>query len=45
MTCPTALDAIVEVLRSAGVAEEIIAAAVNEFGAFEDAPKRQGGQP
>jgi hypothetical protein len=37
--------AIVEALRSAGATEEIIAAAVNEFGAFEDAPKRQGGRP
>jgi hypothetical protein len=45
MTCPKAFSAIAEALRSAGATEEIIAAAVNEFGAFEDAPKRQGGRP
>jgi hypothetical protein len=36
MTCPKAFS---------GATEQIIAAAVNEFGAFEDAPKRQGGRP
>jgi hypothetical protein len=45
MTCPKVVSAIVEALRSAGATEETIAAAVNEFGAFEDAPKRQGGRP
>ena len=43
MTIPTPLPAIVEALRSAGATEEIIAAAVNAFEAFQDAPK--GGRP
>ena len=45
MTSPTLLTAIVEALRSAGATEEIIAAAVEAGGAFENAPRRQGGRP
>jgi hypothetical protein len=44
MTCPTLLTAVVEALRSAGAAEEIIAAAVKAGGAFCDSPPRQRGR-
>ena len=44
MTCPTLLTAVVEALRSAGAAEEIIAAAVKAGGKFCDSPPRQRGR-
>ena len=44
MTRPTLLSAIVELLRSAGATEEIIAAAVGAAGAFENAPRRPRGR-
>ena len=45
MTCPTLLTAVVEALRSAGAAEEIIAAAVKAGGEFGDSPPNPGGRP
>jgi hypothetical protein len=45
MTRPKLLTVIVEALQAAGATEEMIAAAVGAYGAWERAPRRQGGRP